>query len=490
MKIIENIDRFIVQRFYLNYDQASVSDTLKDVQEGIGFKWTNMWILIMAIIICSVGLNMNSTAVVIWAMLLSPLMWPIIGLWVGMVRYDIDMVLKSARSLWLAAWVSVLIATCYFILSPLDSPTSEIIARTSPTVWDVIIALCGWVAGIVALTRKDKSLTVIPGVAIATALMPPLCTAGFGIANGMWMFALRAMYLFCINGVFIAGATYMMSRFIYFPKKNYTDTDSSTPSKVKRYLGLIMLAMIVPSVLGGADIVQQSITEKNINRYLSQEVIAQWWQIINQHINYDDKKIALWVTWSWNTSDLIESLEWKMQSYQLWEFALSVNQWLPSQMDINNQIVTVDQLAQSLQSTKKIIEQQQQSISQLQKLTQQSPALPVPVWVLYEEMNAIYPQIIDVGASIILSSRMTRDGVVSETGKIDILWSWEVNYTGLQVFDSLVPTWQSSIQLPRYIISVVYSWDIITPWQQLAILQRLQIRVKWAIIQQVLWSQQ
>jgi len=143
MSLIAQIDQFVDDRFRLSYDQDNLHNTVDTVNEGISFRGTNMRVLIMAIIICSVGLNMNSTAVVIGAMLLSPLMGPIIGLGVGMARYDIDMVIKSMRNLVLAAVVSLFIATCYFTLSPLTSPTSEIIARTSPTVWDVIIALCG-----------------------------------------------------------------------------------------------------------------------------------------------------------------------------------------------------------------------------------------------------------------------------------------------------------------------------------------------------------
>lgn len=490
-QFIDRIHQFVIDRFYLMYDQANMSDTLATVNDWISFRGTNMWVLIMAIIICSVGLNMNSTAVVIGAMLLSPLMGPIIALWVGLARYDLEMVTKSMRNLLLAAVVSVIIATCYFTISPLTSPTSEIIARTSPTIWDVIIAVCGWVAGIIAVTRKEKSLTVFPGVAIATALMPPLCTAWFGIANGMWMFAWRALYLFCINGVFIAAATYMMSRYIRFPNKRYSHTDASIPIKVKMSLWLVMIIMLVPSVLWGADIVRQNLLDNNIDRFIAQEVVGQWWQIITQQVDYDSKMISLWVIWSLSDADLTQRLQWQLSWYQLWSFGLSINKWLPSEAEIQNQFNTVDQLSKSLQNMKNIIEQQQQWISQIEKNIKYYPELSVSVSQLYDEIKIIYPQLGSMTASIVQSSTVWDWAIDDLTGVDMIVTSGNeiVKSSGLNLFDTTTgATNIASNNKTRYIISLTTSGSDLTPWEKQAVQEWLQIRIPDIIIQQVTWN--
>lgn len=488
-QIIDRVDQFIADRFHLTYDQASTNDTLTTINESISFRGTNVWVLMMAIVICSVGLNMNSTAVVIGAMLLSPLMWPIIGFGVGVARYDLEMILKSWRNIILATVVSLIIATCYFTLSPLDSPTSEIIARTSPTTWDVIIAFCGGIAGIIAITRKEKSLTVIPGVAIATALMPPLCTAWFGIANGMWMFALRALYLFCINGVFIAAATFMMSRYIHFPRKSYSQTDSGTPRTVRRWIAIIMIITLIPSVLWAVDIVQQNIVQRNIARYIQSEVSDQWWQIITQQVDYTSRTIALWMVWVWVDPDAVAVLNSRLWEYQLSGFTLSVNQWLPSESDFTNQVNTVDQLAESLQNIKSLLDQQQQDLTAVRTIVWKYPQLSVSVDQLYREMSIVYPQINGVMVSIVQSSTMSRDGVVVSTWVVDEIVATGANQkpsSWLRLFDtatwSMVPT-----DKPRYIFTINLSTTL-TPGEQLAITQWLQARLTDVIVEDVIWK--
>lgn len=500
-QIIDRIDHFITDRFHLTYDQANVNDILWWVNEWISFRGTNVWVLMMAIVICSVGLNMNSTAVVIGAMLLSPLMWPIIGFGVGVARYDLEMIIKSWRNIILAAAVSLIIATCYFTLSPLDSPTSEIIARTSPTTWDVIIAFCGGIAGIIAITRKEKSLTVIPGVAIATALMPPLCTAGFGIANGMWMFALRALYLFCINGVFIAAATFMMARYIHFPRKSYSQTDSGTPRTVRRWIAIIMIITLIPSVLWAVDIVQQNIVQRNIARFVQVEVSDQWGQIITQQVDYTTRAIALWMVWVWVDPDAVAALNTRLWDYQLSGFTLSVNQWLPSESDFANQVNTVDQLADSLQKIKSLLDQQQQDLASVRTTIWRYPQLSVSVEQLYREMKTIYPQVSAVTTSIVQSSTISRDGVAISTGSVDEIvssgssdlvsdastwaviswWSW------LRLFDT--STWAQDLTIkPRYIFTINLS-DALTPGQQQAVREWLQTRLTDVIVEDVIWKE-
>ena len=214
--ILDSIKRRFISRFDLRHDQANSAEIDYTFRSGVEFRGTNLWVLIFAILVASIGLNVNSTAVVIGAMLISPLMGPIMALGYGAGINDSALMKKSIFNLGLAAVLSLIASTLYFLISPLSQAHSELLARTTPTIWDVLIALFGGLAGVIGVTRKVKS-NLIPGVAIATALMPPLCTAGYGLAVGNWQFFIGAFYLFTINCVFIAIATLMMIRLMGLP---------------------------------------------------------------------------------------------------------------------------------------------------------------------------------------------------------------------------------------------------------------------------------
>ncbi|MDD3724690.1 MAG: DUF389 domain-containing protein, partial [Bacteroidales bacterium] len=188
----------------------------EEIKKGVQFRGTNLWILIFAILVASVGLNMNSTAVIIGAMLISPLMGPINGVGYSIATYNFPLLRESLRNFGYAIGISLITSTLYFILTPISTAQSELLARTSPTIYDVLIALFGGFAGIVAISSRNKG-NVIPGVAIATALMPPLCTAGYGLATMQFKFFYGAFYLFTINSVFIAIASMLISQILKFP---------------------------------------------------------------------------------------------------------------------------------------------------------------------------------------------------------------------------------------------------------------------------------
>ena len=196
----------LAHRFSLFDDKAADEEIERRIRDGVDLSGATPWILIFAIFVASVGLNVNSTAVIIGAMLISPLMGPIMGAGLGVAVYDFDLVKRALTNLAIATLISLVVSALYFFVSPLHEAQSELLARTTPTVWDVLIALFGGLAGIIGMTRQEKS-NVIPGVAIATALMPPVCTAGFGIATGQWSFVVGALYLYTINCVFIGLAT-------------------------------------------------------------------------------------------------------------------------------------------------------------------------------------------------------------------------------------------------------------------------------------------
>ena len=197
----QQIKDFFVRNFDLRQEKEDEQETIESIRRGVDFKGTNLWVLIFATFIASLGLNTNSTAVIIGAMLISPLMGPIMGFGLGLGIADFELIKRSFRNLATAALFSVITSTLYFLLSPLSEAQSELLARTQPTVYDVLIAFFGGMAGIVASSTKNKG-NVIPGVAIATALMPPLCTAGFGLASGNLYYFFGAFYQF---GLYLLG---------------------------------------------------------------------------------------------------------------------------------------------------------------------------------------------------------------------------------------------------------------------------------------------
>lgn len=229
-------------RFSLAEDRADDQEIDSSLRQGVTMQGTNLWVLMFAIFIASIGLNVNSTAVIIGAMLISPLMGPILGIGYGAGIHDFALINRGLKNLGIAAAIALSTSTVYFLLTPLTGSLSELLARTTPTIWDVLIALFGGLAGIIGVTRRQKS-NVIPGVAIATALMPPLCTAGYGLANGQWTYFFGALYLFTINSVFIAASAMLVTRAFHVERKQFDDP------AVARRVQVMMMAVVTVTLL-------------------------------------------------------------------------------------------------------------------------------------------------------------------------------------------------------------------------------------------------
>ena len=236
-------------------DYIDVHAASENIRNNIPFRGPTIYILFAAIVIASVGLNVNSIPVIIGAMLVSPLMSPIIGFGMGLGTNDTKLLLRSLKNLGIMFAISLIASTLYFLVTPLetDNPT-ELLARTNPSIYDVMIAFFGGVAGILELSRKEKG-TVISGVAIATALMPPLCTVGYGIAKLNWHYAGGALYLFFINCVFIALATFLVVKFLHFPMAE--EQDRRSWRKIVSYC-LLILVVLVPSFFSAYSIVREN----------------------------------------------------------------------------------------------------------------------------------------------------------------------------------------------------------------------------------------
>ena len=255
IKEIANIDA------YIDTDAAD-----RSIRNNIEFKGPNAWILAVAIIIASVGLNVNSIPVIIGAMLISPLMGPIFGLGLGLGINDISLMKQAGKNLLVMVSISVAVSLLYFLITPLSlSNPTELLARTRPTIFDVMIALFGGFAGIFEQCRKEKG-TVFSGVAIATALMPPLCTAGYGLATGNIGSFLGALYLFCINCLFITLATYFLVKYFKFKTTEYADQGFGR--KTQRITTLLILVFLIPSVWSAVTLVKQNNFDKKATEFV------------------------------------------------------------------------------------------------------------------------------------------------------------------------------------------------------------------------------
>lgn len=292
--------------FNLRNDQEQPHLIDQTIRGNVKVVGTNLWVLFFAILIASVGLNVNSTAVIIGAMLISPLMGPIVGIGYGVGINDVSLIKLSIRNLAIFTFISLIASTLYFTISPLDTAQSELLARTSPNLWDVLIAFFGGAAGIIAVTRKNMS-NVVPGVAIATALMPPLCTAGFGIAHGNWTFFGGAFFLYSINSVFIAFATLVFVKIFKLP--HHKELDEITQKRTYALVGLTVLLMIVPSVYLAYNLVQQNSFNQTANRLLESTYRDPNYVVLGHDINGQSQEIFLTVGGEHPPQDLAKNIE-------------------------------------------------------------------------------------------------------------------------------------------------------------------------------------
>lgn len=282
--------RKVVHYFNLEpelHDYESIHESI--IKDSV-FKGTNLWILVFAIIVASIGLNMNSTAVIIGAMLISPLMGPINCMGYSIATYNFPLFRQSFKNFSFAVTASLIASTTYFVLSPVSTAHSELLARTSPTIYDVLIALFGGLAGIVAISSKQKG-NVIPGVAIATALMPPLCTAGYGLATAQLHFFLGAMYLFTINSVFIALASVVVSQILKFPIS--TVLDPIQKKRINRWISTVITIVLLPSIYFGYGLVQQERFSENANKYISNVSMVNGNYLLKSSVNPNLQAITL-----------------------------------------------------------------------------------------------------------------------------------------------------------------------------------------------------
>lgn len=311
------------ERFFNEFkkDQATYDEIHENILDGVNIGGANFIILMCAIIIASVGLNMNATAVIIGAMLISPLMGPIIAIGYSVGIYNLKLLKKSAIILIIEIFISITTATIYFSLSPISSAGSEILSRTSPNIWDVIIAFTGGIAGIIGITRK-KSGNILPGVAIATALMPPLCTSGYGLATKNIHIFLGAGYLFFINSFFIALSTLLVVKFMKIPTRN--TLSEVKQKKLKKMIIVSTILVTIPSLISAATMVNSFLNNTNLSNFIENEMPSEY--ILNKEINTKNKTIDLVIIGNTIDNSEEEKLQEALKYYNFSGYKLIIQQ--------------------------------------------------------------------------------------------------------------------------------------------------------------------
>lgn len=387
LRMLATFREFIKDRFNLDEDKADELQTIEVIRKGIEFRGTNLWVLIFAIIVASVGLNVNSTAVIIGAMLISPLMGPIMGIGLGVGINDFDLIKKAFKNLAVSAGISIITSALYFLITPLGEAQSELLARTTPAIWDVLIALFGGLAGIVAASRKHIS-NVVPGVAIATALMPPLCTAGYGLASGNLSFFVGAFFLFFINSVFISLATLIIVRFLKYPQKEFVNFE--TEKKVKRYILAIVLITVIPSLVMAYNIVRQSLFEKNANSFISNELDFRNTQIVSKNIALKEGKklIEVFVLGENLDDKTIETTKMKLEKYGLEDAELLINQGISNEKTIDINVLKTGLIEDLYRKNEEMLKSKEKKIAFLEEELVKASFARYPVEEIFSEARA------------------------------------------------------------------------------------------------------
>lgn len=376
-------------------DKENEEETISQISSGVVFHGSNLWVLIFAIFIASLGLNVNSTAVIIGAMLISPLMGPIIGMGLAVGISDLRLLKRSIKNYLVATVISVLTATVYFTITPLTEAQSELLARTSPTLYDVLIALCGGAAGILALSTKGKG-NVIPGVAIATALMPPLCTAGYGLAVGNFSYFFGAFYLFFINTVFIALATFAGVRMLRFHRKTFVDATRLTT--VNRYIVGIVMVTMLPATYMTVQIIRQSVLDNNVRRFVKNELAFKGTQIISQSCDAANKTLnVVAVGKTIGRADVTRARK-LLEEYKLGDYELNVIQGSHSDsvLLLNRELSSATLSSEA--KTQKLIEQSEQ-LNQLADHLAQYTHYETLGKEIGPEVKAVFPSVTAVSLS-------------------------------------------------------------------------------------------
>lgn len=378
--------RYFITHLFDIREETDRSETVEAVRKDISFKGHNAWILIFSIMIASVGLNVNSTAVIIGAMLISPLMGPIVGVGLGVATNDTTMMKRSLVNLAVMMVISITTAFLYFSISPLKELTPELEARTYPTILDVLIAIFGGLALIVAKTKKGTILSVITGVAIATALMPPLCTAGYGLAVGNSGYLLGALYLFFINSVFIALAAFVVSKLLRFRMVRYEN------QKRRRRNALIAaaigIAVLIPSVITFLRLLDETIYKQSTQRFVENVIDYPGANIIDFSQDYKTKIIDVYLLGEAVPPEMIQSWQTRLETEEGLEGCKLVIHQGQGGRNQDPSVIETEYI-----STIKALGKRDLELSELREEITRIKTEADPLKEIFEEVGILYPDL-------------------------------------------------------------------------------------------------
>ncbi len=386
------------------------------IVSNIEFKGPNVWILIFAVVIASVGLNVNSIPVVIGAMLISPLMGPIMGIGLALGINDTSLLKQSFKNLLIMTFISIIASSIFFLITPLalENP-SELLARTNPTIYDVFIALFGGLAVIVEVCRKDKG-TVIAGAAIATALMPPLCTAGYGIANGNFIYFIGAFYLYFINSVFIALATFLTVRYLHFPLVQFSDKIKQ--KKVHRTITIFTIILIIPSIYSAFVVVNESRFNQNAKKFITENKNLANSYIYDYQISHGAGKnssITISIAGEALTTKEIGILENRLEAYNITKDQLIINQG----STYANKDISEGEVIKSIYQLNEIeIKKRDEVITKLERELDSLKKKELPTEQIAKEVFAQYPELISISITRGTKADVKKSGKTSTVQKL------------------------------------------------------------------------
>lgn len=383
----------------LQRDKIDNNQTYEAIASGIEFRGTNLWILIFAIFVASLGLNMNSIPVIIGAMLISPLMGPIMGIGLGLGVIDPQLISRSLKNLAVATIFGMLTSCLYFLISPIDEARSELLARTTPTIYDVMIAFFGGMAGIIATGSKEKG-NVIPGVAIATALMPPLCTSGYGLATGQWNFFFGAFYLYMINCVYIGFATWLGVRILRLPKR--PSADEKKRKRLVNWISGLVLLTALPSVYITYRIIKDNILNSQISNFVTQQFDYPATQVLNKSIVMGkDKQKILEISLIGQSipQDSINVISSRMPFYGLKDISLRVVQGYTPDVAADQRVMTSAIIQDLMKHNQEVMDTQRKEISALNGSLESYQRLDSLGVRIAPEIKVIFPQIKDIAVA-------------------------------------------------------------------------------------------
>ncbi|WP_109435235.1 DUF389 domain-containing protein [Aquimarina sp. AU119] len=443
--LFESISQFLSELLDIR-SETDKDQTIEDVKNDIPFKGHTAWILIFSVFVASIGLNVSSTAVVIGAMLISPLMGPIVGVGLSIAINDIDTLKRSMVNLGVMVGLSVIAATLYFWVSPLTELTPELESRTAPTILDVLVAVSGGLALIIAKSKKGTMPNAIAGVAIATALMPPLCTVGYGIAEWELEYAIGALYLFSINAIFIALSTFTVAKLLRFPMIRYAN--SAKRKRIAQLASLLAIFAMIPASYTFYVTLNESNAKRDYKAFMLNEIDANENLYLRKDFyDYDNESIKLYFDGE-ITEATVSDLQNEIKKYSsISDFTLAIN---------GNKSRGIDQISKaydrSIEQLNRLEKDNDKLLDEIEDLKIQIAGLETQL----KEANKVVPVDLMPYSSIAKDAKI-RFPDLAELGYGEVLKS---NFLKVDTVQVIFPRWKFKVSdsLNQIRVNALQKW--------------------------------